>query len=439
MPGLIDSRVPAMATDAEAPALAENARLQALRELDILDSAAEERFDRLTTLAATAFRAPIVMVSLVDQDRVWFKSKVGVQATEVPRDGSFCGHAIRGESVLVVPDARVDPRFSASPLVLDAPRVRFYAGAPLRTRGGQCVGTLCLIDDQPREFTADDQAQLAYLAGMAVQEAELRALQLRLARERTAREQVERVVDETSAQLFDARTSAEFANRAKTEFLANMGHELRTPLNGIIGFTQLLLQDICGPLQPRQREYLGDVERSALRLLDVFNQILAISSLELGRTRLHKEPIEPAEVLEMVRTAARETALRCRVALAIVCEPGLASFEADRAAVQEILLSLVKNALKFSPPGARVDVSARVAGDSIEFLVEDRGAGIPADKLPFVFEPFVQAESGLDRRFEGAGLGLPIARGLAEAHGGSVTLESEVGVGTRAHVRLPLR
>ena len=158
MSGLIASHSPSRVIDADAQAQVEDARLQALHELDLLDTAAEERFDRLTALAATAFRAPMVMVSLVDRERVWFKSKVGVQAAEVPRAGSFCGHAIRGRDVLVVPDARVDPRFSTSPLVLDAPRIRFYAGAPLRTKTGECIGTLCLVDDQPREFGADDQA-----------------------------------------------------------------------------------------------------------------------------------------------------------------------------------------------------------------------------------------------------------------------------------------
>lgn len=147
-------------------------RLDALYSLNILDTAAEERFDRLTRLARRLFDVPIALVSLVDAKRQWFKSSFGLAVRETPREQSFCGHAILRDDLLIVPDALQDQRFHDNPLVTGAPGVRFYAGCPLAVRGGAKVGTLCLIDTAPREFDQDDQALLHDLGRLAEQELE---------------------------------------------------------------------------------------------------------------------------------------------------------------------------------------------------------------------------------------------------------------------------
>lgn len=151
-------------------------RLAALRALDVLDTSPEERFDRFTRLAKRLFRVPIALVSLVDADRQWFKSCQGLDVTETSREVSFCGHTILDEQTLVVPDALADERFHDNPLVADEPHIRFYAGHPLRTADGLALGTLCLIDREPREFDEGDLEALADLAGAV--EAELTALEL---------------------------------------------------------------------------------------------------------------------------------------------------------------------------------------------------------------------------------------------------------------------
>lgn len=148
----------------------ENARLETLRSLKILDTSPEERFDRLTRLARRLFGVPIVLISLVDDERQWFKSIVGLDATETPRNISFCGHAILGDTTFLVPDATQDIRFADNPLVTGAPLIRFYAGCPLSVPNGSKLGTLCLIDQEPRTLTTDDQSLLADLARMAEQE-----------------------------------------------------------------------------------------------------------------------------------------------------------------------------------------------------------------------------------------------------------------------------
>lgn len=156
--------------------LDEEARLKALRSLNVLDTPSEDRFDRLTRLAKRMFDVPIALVSLVDENRQWFKSCVGLNVSETPRDISFCGHAILGNEIFIVPDTIKDERFSDNPLVLNEPYIRFYAGCPLRYLDGSMLGTLCIIDTQPRDLNEEDLEALKDLAELA--EHELMAVQL---------------------------------------------------------------------------------------------------------------------------------------------------------------------------------------------------------------------------------------------------------------------
>jgi diguanylate cyclase (GGDEF)-like protein len=153
----------------------EASRLATLKSLNVLDTPPEERFDRLTRLAKRMFRVPMALVSIVDENRQWFKSKDGLDAAETPRNISFCGHAILGDDIFLISNALADQRFADNPLVTGAPNIRFYAGCPLRSAGGVKVGTLCLLDDKPHEFDSDDASALRDLASMV--EDELTAFQ----------------------------------------------------------------------------------------------------------------------------------------------------------------------------------------------------------------------------------------------------------------------
>jgi diguanylate cyclase (GGDEF)-like protein len=154
----------------------ESERLHALKTLQILDTTHEERFDRVTRMAKRIFGVSISLVSLIDQDRQWFKSKQGFEATEMPRDISFCGHAINQDGLFIVPNASKDERFFDNPLVTSAPNIRFYAGYPLKIRGGLNIGTLCLLDEAPREMDEEDQLLFKDLG--AIIEQEIRSIQL---------------------------------------------------------------------------------------------------------------------------------------------------------------------------------------------------------------------------------------------------------------------
>lgn len=153
----------------------ESQRLQVLRELLILDTEPEQRFDRLVAFASQEFDVPIALVSLVDENRQWFKARAGLEVCETPREISFCGHAILTPDIMVVPDAPQDSRFADNPLVTGPPFVRFYAGAPLRLPGGAAIGTFCLLDPRPRSFDAVDHAILGALRDLAVEEIQRRS------------------------------------------------------------------------------------------------------------------------------------------------------------------------------------------------------------------------------------------------------------------------
>jgi diguanylate cyclase (GGDEF)-like protein len=210
--------------------LDENLRLTTLRSLGVLDTPEEDRFDRLTRMAKRMFRVPIALVSLVDEDRQWFKSCDGLAVRETPRDVSFCGHAILGEDIFVIPDALADLRFADNPIAVDAPHVRFYAGCPLRAPNGAKIGTLCVIDHVPREFDENDAAALRDLAAMV--EDELAAFQLATTDELTK-------ISNRRGFLHLARYSLNFcARRGATASLAFMDLDKFKPINDIYGHAE---------------------------------------------------------------------------------------------------------------------------------------------------------------------------------------------------------
>src|SRR5262249_37905159 len=183
----------------------EKQRLKVLWQYEVLDTVPEEVFDDLTELAARICEAPIAMITLVDEDRQWFKSKVGVTVNETSRDISFCSHAIYESDLFIVPDATKDERFSHNPLVTSDPKIRFYAGAPLVTPDGYALGTLCVIDKVPRELRPDQKSALRVLARHVMTQLELRRHSHELARAHQQRDQIQKDLEKARAELAEAR------------------------------------------------------------------------------------------------------------------------------------------------------------------------------------------------------------------------------------------
>jgi len=235
----------------------------------------------------------------------------------------------------------------------------------------------------------------------------------------------------------EARRSADEANRTKAEFLAVMSHELRTPLNAIGGYTELLSLGIRGPVSETQREDLERIRRSQRHLLGLIEDVLSFSRIDAGRVEFHLEPMPLGEVLAdaagMIAPQAAEARVTCDVE---PCPPDAVAY-ADREKVRQIVLNLLSNAMKYTPEGGHVAVTCGVASDRAWVRVADTGIGIPPEQQEEVFEPFVQLDRSLTRRFGGTGLGLAISRDFARGLGGELTLLSDVGAGSTFTLWLP--
>jgi two-component system, cell cycle sensor histidine kinase DivJ len=239
--------------------------------------------------------------------------------------------------------------------------------------------------------------------------------------------------------LEDLGREAEAASFAKTRFLANMSHELRTPLNAIIGFSDILAQELFGKFEfERQREYSGLIKESGEHLLQVVNDILDMSKIEAGSFDVTPEPFDLKPVIERCTQFVAPQAEKARIAISVEVDPTLPELTADPRACRQILLNLLSNAIKFSNAGGSVTCGARKDGRRIVIFVRDHGIGIAKTDLPRLGNPFVQAESGYDRRHEGSGLGLSVVKGLAALHGGQMSIASELGQGTEVTVSLPI-
>ena len=229
----------------------------------------------------------------------------------------------------------------------------------------------------------------------------------------------------------------EAANRHKSEFLANMSHELRTPLNAIIGFSEVLSQQMFGAVNPKQHEYLGDIEASGQHLLSLINDILDLSKVEAGKMELQPSRFSLAAALASVMMMVQERASRRGVELRTELDPNVDVVEADERKVKQVVLNLLTNAVKFTPAGGQVRLRAERDGTGVVVAVTDNGAGIaPADQAR-VFEEFAQARGTSTPEQEGTGLGLTLSRRLVELHGGTIWVESELGKGSTFTFTLP--
>lgn len=255
-------------------------------------------------------------------------------------------------------------------------------------------------------------------------------------RMRVLREQYTQELTAKNEQLEARNLEVEKANRLKNDFLASMSHELRTPLHTIIGFSELLAEQLEGPLTEKQSRFVGHILQDARHLLGLINEILDISKIESGRLELKYEEFDFAQCIEEVIAGVRNHAANKQIALENKSSFHN-TFSADRLRVKEILYNLVSNAVKFTPAGGRVWIESGQDNDFVYISVCDTGIGIPEDEQSSIFDKFYQAKGSTRISQEGTGLGLPIAKQLVELHGGKIDLVSSYGSGSRFTVKLP--
>ncbi|HSV29508.1 MAG TPA: ATP-binding protein, partial [Candidatus Omnitrophota bacterium] len=283
-----------------------------------------------------------------------------------------------------------------------------------------------------REWRSRVTGKVYELTGSPVQNLDGSHSLLQVFHDITVRKQAEEALN-------GARVAAELANRAKSEFLATMSHELRTPLNAIIGFSEIIEGELLGPVgQPQYSEYARDINDSGRHLLQLINDILDVARLEVGRVTLREDMVDAGSLVRAGLNMVRERAEAADLALTATVAPGLPMLWADERRLKQVLVNLLGNAVKFTQPGGSIEASVRLAPDGgMEIAVSDTGIGIAPEDIPKIMAPFGQADSGMARRYEGSGLGLPLSRQLMELHGGTLTIDSQVGHGTTVSLHFP--
>jgi signal transduction histidine kinase len=391
-------------------------RLGALQRTGLLDTDPEERFDRLVRIARALFQVPIAMVTLVDADRQWQKSCLGLELRELPRTISFCAHAVLSDQALVVSDTTADPRFADNPLVTGEPSIRFYAGQPIHSPDGRRLGTLCLMDRVARVMDEDHLTMLHDVAAIVEEE-------LGGAPSSEQEAQLRAVTDELDRLL-----------RVKGDLVSIVGHEFRTALTGIQGFSEMMKD---GGFSPKEmQEFAADIHKDALRLNQMITDMLALDRLESAPLHLSLDTVDLNALVakHVERTGSLEPTHLMRTEL----DPAVPPAYADAEKLGQVLDNLLSNAVKYSPQGGGITARTSMYGGMARISVSDEGPGVPAEIQESIFERHGRAPTVQTRQVRGTGLGLPLVRQIALMHGGRAWVESTPGFGSTFHFSLPI-
>lgn len=397
----------------------EASRLDVLKKYGILDTKPEAAFDQLTSIVAETFDVPTVLVSILDGDRQWFKSRQGLDVEETPRDVAFCAHAILEDGPLVVLDAKEDVRFHNSPLVTGAPFIRFYAGAPLITPEGFRLGTLCVIDYEPHaEFGCEKKSCLESFAALAMQILEMR-----------------RQLIETGV----APVSSEEAEQAKRDLFALVAHEIRSPIATVVSLSQIVDEQMFGPLtDARYPEYLSDIRQTAEHISNVADRMLDMARAETGEIVLREEESSLQDLLKIAEQSVHEMAEEKDISIAVSKDSLKVWLNVDPTLTTQMLTNLLHNAVKFTPDGGRISLWVRDSGvGETHIEIVDNGPGMS----PAEIENILGSHSEIGHinlgQHGGTGLGLPLVRRLVELHGGRLELLTGRSGGLTARLRFP--
>lgn len=390
-------------------------RIQSLHDLDILDTPPDERFDRITRTAQMVLDVPIALVSLVDTDRQWFKSCVGLNEKEMPRSMSFCSHAIFNEEILIVEDATKDSRFADNPLVTGKPFIRFYAGKPIKGPDEQFLGTFCIMDKLPRKLSKPDKNTLSDFASWIEDEIKNASIEKKLKKteskltyiEKTLNEKnenLEKVVRESTAKLIKAERLS-----AIGELSSRMAHDLRNPLTVISSLNDMLYFQLSKHMDEKQKRQCNLIQ-NAIQQMD--NQIKdVLQFVKTGQLILRSTKV--SDIIEVSLTA-----IQIPSTISVIVDKPKISIVCDREKIIAIVTNLLKNAVDEIKPSGTIEITVDETSTNVRINVIDSGKGIPDEIKAKIFEPLFTTKTS------GTGLGLATCQNIAHLHEGTITVSN---------------
>jgi signal transduction histidine kinase len=387
-------------------------RLSALYALDILDSAPEQDFDDIVQLASSVCGTPMSLVTLVDTDRQWFKARLGTDLTETSRDLSFCAHAILGRDLLVVPDATKDARFADNPSVDVDGGIRFYAGAPLLTTEGFALGTLCVVDHEPRKVDIEQLQALRALARQVTSQMELRRHAIALAN--------------TTARLQELE-------RRKDDLAGLVGGDLRAPLRLMSEYLDRL--GTTGRHDADLAELVGRATAGHIRgFLDLLHHLNSMADAGFGSESLHMRQIDLTRVTQRAVEAVRPIAASKQIWILNQAGGPALPIIADPVRLEQVLTHLLFAAVKYTPAGGRVRVGTEIeSGPTVRLDDMDLPDGLRPELFPHLYYGTIANPS----QVSGPDRGLVVAKKILDAHHATVALSDRPGDGTSLHVVFP--
>lgn len=396
-------------------------RLKVLDAFAVMDTEAEQELNEIVELASKICNKPISLISLVDQNRQWFKAKVGTDLVETPVGIAFCKHAIENNNVFIVEDATKDERFKNNPLVTEYPDLRFYAGTPLQTANGYNIGTLCVLDNKPGDLTPDQQDALEILGKQVIKHLELKKSL------RTLQEKNKKI----EAQQNELKELLAF----KDKIFAVVGHDLQGPVNGLIQVMELLNS---GGLSDEEFKglipMLTDQVKSAGDILD---NLLAWAKSQRG-TFIQLEPVNVSNLFNEVIGMLNPDACKKNIEITSAVADEIPDLKLNKDAITIVLRNLVKNSIKFCRPKDKINLSCDFKNNTLTFSVKDTGIGFDDNIASKLFNPAEHVTTYGTAREKGTGLGLLICKNLVEHNGGTIWAEGKPNEGASFYFTIPV-